>query len=58
MSLLKRCKGDEVFYLKGKSDEALLQCHVVVDDDEGAMLKRMLCWWSGAMKIFAESKLD
>ena len=39
MSSLKRCKGGEVFYLEGKSDEALLQCHVVVDDDEGAMLK-------------------
>ena len=58
MSLLKRCKSGEVLYLEGKSDEALLQCHVVVDDDEGAMLKRMLCWWSGAMKIFDESKLD
>jgi len=58
MSSLKRCKGCEVFYLKGESDEAVLQCHVVVDYYEGAMLKRMICWWSGAMKIFAESKLD
>ena len=58
MSSLKQCKGGEVFYLEGESDEAVLQCHVVVDNVEGAMLKRMICWWSGAMKIFAESKLD
>ena len=39
MSSLKQCKGGEVFYLEGESNEAVLQCHVVVDNDEGAMLK-------------------
>jgi len=39
MSSLKQFEGGEVFYLGEGRDEAVLQCHDVVDDVEGDAMR-------------------